>query len=71
VIEPRVPDRAKELRKSRTLGEKAMHGRSEHDAEKNRFLKSRGFTVIRVRDADAFANLKSAFSSSSSSSQEE
>jgi len=106
VIEPRVRDRARELRKKRTLGEKVMQeylrafrpygarfrretpigpyvvdfawlsarivveidgashnlrGRSEHDAEKNRFLKSLGFQVIRVRDADAIANLPSAY----------
>jgi very-short-patch-repair endonuclease len=106
VIEPRVRDRARQLRKKKTLGEKAMHeylrslrpfgarfrreapigpyvvdfawlsarivvevdgashelqGRSEHDAQKNRFLKSRGFRVFRVRDQDAIANLESAY----------
>jgi very-short-patch-repair endonuclease len=106
VIEPRVRDHARELRKKRTLGEKAMQeylrayrpygarfrreapigpsvvdfawlsarivieidgashdlpGRSEHDAEKNRFLKARGFKVFRVRDLDAIANLESAY----------
>src|ERR1700742_4599216 len=106
VIEPRVRDRARALRRSRTLGEKAMQeylrgfrpfgarfrretpigpyvvdfawlsarivvevdgashdllGRSENDPEKSRFLRSREFTVIRLRDADAIANLPSAF----------
>jgi very-short-patch-repair endonuclease len=106
VIEPRVRDRARELRKKKTLGEKAMQAylrsfrpfgarfrretpigpyivdfawlsarivveidgashdlpeRSEHDAEKNRFLKARGFQVFRVRDLDAIANFKSAY----------
>jgi very-short-patch-repair endonuclease len=105
VIEPRVRDKARELRKKRTLGERAMQeylralrpywarfrretpigpyvvdfawlsarvvvevdgashdlaGRSEHDAEKNQFLKARGFQVLRVRDADAIANSPSA-----------
>ena len=108
VIEPRVRDRARELRRKKTLGEKAMQkylrafrpygarfrreapigpyvvdfawlsaklvievdgathdlaGAVEHDAAKDSFLKSRGFTVIRVRDGDAIANLPSAYAS--------
>ena len=38
-------------------------GAAEHDAAKDRFLKSRGFKVIRVGDGDAIANLPSAYSS--------
>jgi very-short-patch-repair endonuclease len=105
-IEPRIRSRARKLRKSRTLGEKAMQqylralrplgahfrrevpigpyvvdfawlsahlivevdgashrlpGRSEQDAERDRFLRSQGFTVIRVNDADAVANAERAF----------
>jgi very-short-patch-repair endonuclease len=36
-------------------------GAAEHDAAKDRFLQSRGFVVIRVRDGDVIANLPSAF----------
>jgi very-short-patch-repair endonuclease len=105
-IAPRVRARARTLRKSRTLGEKAMQeylralrplgahfrretpigpyvvdfawlsarivievdgashelpGRAEHDLQKDAFLRSRGFHVIRVRDMDAIANTVSAF----------
>ncbi len=105
-IEKRTRSRARKLRKSRTLGEKAMQeylralrpfgarfrrevpigpyvvdfawlsarivvevdgashrlpGRMEQDAERDRFLKSQGFTVIRVNDADAVANSERAF----------
>jgi very-short-patch-repair endonuclease len=106
VIEPRVRHRARELRRKKTLGEKAMQeylrsfrpygarfrretpigpyvvdfawlsaklvvevdgathdlaGSIEHDAAKDSFLKSRGFTVIRVRDGDAIANAPHAY----------
>jgi very-short-patch-repair endonuclease len=36
---------------------------AEHDAAKDSFLKARGFTVIRVKDGDAMANLPSAYAS--------
>ena len=106
VIEPRIRQRSQALRKSRTLGEKAMQeylrgfrpfgarfrretpvrpyvvdfawlsarivvevdgashdmqGRFDHDQAKDAFLVSRGFQVIRVRDADAIANAGWAF----------
>jgi very-short-patch-repair endonuclease len=105
-IEPRIRRRARKLRKSRTLGEKAMqdylralrpfgaHFRREvsigpyivdfawlsariaievdgashddperlvEDAERDGFLASQGFRVIRVRDLDAIANSANAF----------
>jgi very-short-patch-repair endonuclease len=105
-IETRTRERARKLRKSRTLGEKAMQeylrslrpfgahfrrevpigpyvvefawlsahlvvevdgashqlpGRREQDAERDAFLRSQGFKVIRVSDADAVANAERAF----------
>ena len=105
-IEPSIRQRARRLRKSRTLGEKAMQdylralrpfgahfrrevpigpyvvdfawlsarivvevdgashdleGRREQDLERDRFLKTQGFKVVRVRDADAIANSGEAF----------
>jgi very-short-patch-repair endonuclease len=106
VIEPRIRERAKELRRKKTLGEKSMQeylrafrplgarfrretpigsyvvdfawlsarivievdgathdepGAAARDAEKDRFLRSRGFKVIRVRDGDAIANAPHAY----------
>ncbi len=105
-IEKRTRSRARKLRKSRTLGEKAMQdylralrplgahfrreapigpyvvdfawlsarivvevdgashrlpGRAGQDARRDDFLRSQGFTVIRVNDADAVANAEKAF----------
>ena len=105
-IETNVRSRARKLRKSRTLGEKAMQEylralrrygahfrrevpigpyvvdfawlsahivaevdgashrlpeRREQDAERDTFLRSQGFRVIRVDDADAVVNAEKAF----------
>jgi len=105
-IEPRVRQRARRLRKSRTLGERAVQeylralrpfgahfrrevpigpyvvdfawlsarivievdgashsieGRADEDIERDAFLRSQGFRVIRIRDQDAIANRPSAF----------
>ena len=105
-IQKRTRSRARKLRKSRTLGEKAMQeylralrplgahfrreapigpyvvdfawlsariavevdgashrlpGRAGQDTRRDQFLKSQGFTVIRVNDADAVANAERAF----------
>jgi very-short-patch-repair endonuclease len=38
-----------------------LPGRSEKDRERNTFLNSRGFRVLRVRDADVIANSAAAF----------
>ena len=38
-----------------------LPGRAERDAERDLFLRSQGFRVIRVRDADAIANSAKAF----------
>jgi very-short-patch-repair endonuclease len=105
-IERRVRERARAIRKDRTLGEKVMQqylrslrpygarfrreaptgryvvdfawlsarivievdgashdlpGRAEQDAERDRFLKSQGFRVIRLRDGDVIGNSATAF----------
>jgi very-short-patch-repair endonuclease len=105
-IDSRVRERARRLRKNKTLGEKAMQeyprslrpfgahlrrevpigpfivdfawlsarivievdgashdlpGRSERDGERDIFLHSQGFRVIRLRDADVIANAAKAF----------
>ncbi len=38
-----------------------LEGRAAEDVERDRFLRSQGFTVIRVHDADVIANLSAAF----------
>jgi very-short-patch-repair endonuclease len=39
-----------------------LPGRDEQDAERDRFLRSQGFRIIRIRDSDVIANSNSAFS---------
>ena len=105
-IAARVRERARMLRKDRTLGEKVMQeylrslrpygarfrreapigpyvvdfawlaarivievdgtshdlpGRADQDAERDRFLRSQGFRVMRFRDADVIANTATVF----------
>ncbi len=38
-----------------------LPGRADHDREKDQFLASRGFKVVRVRDADVIGNRADAF----------